>query len=111
LDTLKKELGVEPAVRLMSTDSFCAAIETLLPHLTTLKEELGKDAAVRLLSTDSFCAAIDKLLPHLTEIRKDFDAEEAVKLFFSDSFDYLDSNESSALMTFSSSSQTTLFPQ
>jgi hypothetical protein len=26
---LKKELGVEPAVRLMSTNSFCAAIETV----------------------------------------------------------------------------------
>jgi hypothetical protein len=59
LTKLKKELEVEPAVRLLSTGSFCAAIETLLPHLSTLKKELGVEPAVRLMSTNSFCAAIE----------------------------------------------------
>ena len=78
LTKLKKELGVKPAVRLLSTDSFCASIETLLPHLTTLKKELGVEPAVRLLSTNSFCAAIDKLLPHLAKLKKELGVEPGV---------------------------------
>ncbi len=86
LTTLKKELGVEPAVRLMSTNSFCAAIETLLPHLATLKKELGVEPAVRLMSTNSFCAAIETLLPHLATLKKELGVESAVRLMSTDSF-------------------------
>jgi len=86
LAKLKTELGVEPAVRLLSTGSFCAAIETLLPHLATLKKELGVEPAVQLLSTNSFCAAIETLFPHLAKLKTELGVKPAVRLLSTDSF-------------------------
>ena len=43
--------GLNDAVRLLSTDSFCASVEKLIPYLETLTLTVGKDEAVRLLST------------------------------------------------------------
>ena len=70
LTTLTTRLGVDAAVRLMSTDSFCASIDKLLPHLATLKTELGVETAVKLFCSDSFCSHIESLVPRLPELKR-----------------------------------------
>ena len=78
--------GLPNAVRLLSTNSFCAAVDKLLPHLAALKTELGVEPAVRLLSTGSFCAAIETLSPHLATLKTELGVEPAVRLLSTNSF-------------------------
>ena len=89
LTKLKEELGgVENAVKVFSTGSFCANIDKLIDHFATLKKELeGVENAVKVLSTDSFCAKIDKLLRHLPTLKKELEGvEPVVRLLSTDSF-------------------------
>ncbi|KAJ3384181.1 hypothetical protein HDU80_001059 [Chytriomyces hyalinus] len=79
-------MGKESAVALLSKNSFCARVETLLPVLESLSEKIGTKSAVTLLSASSFCARAESLMPVLDELSDKLGTESAVRLLSSDCF-------------------------
>ena len=86
LDTLTTKVGSKSAIRLLSTDSFCAGIDYLLPLLDSLTTKVGSKSAIRLLASGGFCANISIVLPALDILIGKLDKDNAVSILASDSF-------------------------
>ncbi|KAI8830802.1 hypothetical protein BJ741DRAFT_618706, partial [Chytriomyces cf. hyalinus JEL632] len=105
LFSLSKKIGMESAVRLLSSDSFCARADTLLPVLDRLSGQLGTESAVRLLSCDGFCVREGELMAKFPEIQSVLGEKGAIRVLSNPYLVTMDASQWGEFMKFVQNAQ------
>ncbi|KAI8830810.1 hypothetical protein BJ741DRAFT_618719 [Chytriomyces cf. hyalinus JEL632] len=103
--TLSNTVGTKNAVALLSTGSFCARTDTLLPVLDRLSGQLGTESAVRPLSCDGFCVREGELMAKFPEIQSVLGEKGAVRVLSNPYLVTMDASQWGEFMKFVQNAQ------